>query len=141
MDERLAVLCLSNGRKQIKAILEISLPNLDRRLKTLGLRGLPYSKAISPKNAEWIAVATRNARESKVRPSDLMAGVMLKPVVHARWRAWKEMKETYPHYSIAGIARTSGHDWTTVLHGLKRLSGASPRSLRHASYRAAARVG
>src|ERR1035437_152658 len=119
-EARLAVLCLSQGRKQIAAILEISLPNLDRRLKTLGLRPLPYSKALSPKNAEWIAVATRNARESKVRPSDLMAGVKLKPVVHARWRAWKEMKEIYPHYSIAGIARTSGHDWTTVLHGLKR---------------------
>lgn len=138
LDGQLRELCAGHTRIQISRIMGIRAWRLDVRLKALDLKPRSFPSVLSPKKAEWIAVATEKALAADVRPSDVMAGRKLKPVVRARWAAWKAMQDRYPHYSIAGIARTSGHDWTTVLHGLKRLSGVPAKALRHESYRAAA---
>lgn len=136
MDAQLVELCHTHTRKKIAEKLGIYVWRLDSRLAALGLKVCPYAAVLAPKKEEWIAVAREHALAAKVRPSDVMAGARYKTAVAARWAAWQAMRERYPHYSIAGIARTSGHDWTTVLHGFKRLSGATAKSLRHPSYRA-----
>ena len=139
MDAQLVDLCLTHTRKKIAEIMDIKCWRIDARLQFLGVKSRPYGDVLSPKKEEWIAVAREKAIAAKVRPSDVMAGARYKQAVHARWAAWKAMQDRYPQYSIAGIARTSGHDYTTVLHGLKRNSGVPAKSLRKPSYRAAAR--
>jgi hypothetical protein len=141
MDARLAELCRTHTRKKIAEELGLHVWRLDARLTALGLKVCPYAAVLAPKKEEWIAVAREKALAAKVRPSDVMAGARYKKAVHARWAAWKAMQDRYPQYSIAGIARTSGWDHTTVLHSLKRLNGASAKSLRKPSYRATARNG
>lgn len=75
-----------------------------------------------PSREEWVAAATRAAREAHLRPGDVMAGCRLRAAVRARQKAWRRILEAHPHVTVAGLARVSGFHWTSILHGLGRLS-------------------
>jgi hypothetical protein len=72
-------------------------------------RGCPPSK--------WRRIATEEAQASKLDPVAVMAGVRLRPYVQARWRAWDRLISD--GHSYKSVAKASGFDHTTVMHGVK----------------------
>lgn len=79
------------------------------------------AKFWEPSEQEWIAIATRHAEEARIKPSKLLAGCRTKPACIARWKAWEAVLASNDNYSIAGVARVSGFDHSSIIHGLKRL--------------------
>jgi hypothetical protein len=92
----------------------------------------PMKKSFEPLRSDWIAIATQKANEVKIPPGIVLAGAGGYAGVVARWRAWREILDIHPQLSIAGVARVSGFDHTTILYGLRRLNGASPSEVRKA---------
>jgi hypothetical protein len=71
----------------------------------------------------WIKIATQVAKDACIRPTLVLDGTKTIPVVRARWRAWRIIKDTFPETSLAGIGRVSGFHHTTVLYGIARDRG------------------
>jgi hypothetical protein len=59
-------------------------------------------------------------RETEVSEKMILGKRRTRVVVHARRYFWHRVAHECPHLSIADIARRSGCDHTSVLHGLKR---------------------
>lgn len=139
LDDRLRELWPVSSLAEMSREFGLSTRRIKDRAKRLKLPIATYRERLTPSKAEWVEIASQIAREAKLRPSDVLAGCRYKAAVRARWAAWKEVLDRNPNYSIAGLGRTSGHDHTTILHGLQRLSGISAPSMRKASYRATCR--
>lgn len=105
------------------------------RARRLNLEIVPFKDVLTPSKAEWVAIATQKAQEARVSPSLVMSGSKRKGARSARWEAWKAILEANPGYSIAGLGRVSGFDHTAILHAMKRLNGASAKSIRQPAYR------
>lgn len=73
--------------------------------------------------AVWIAVATEEAQRAGVVVSYVLAGAKTRAYVEPRWRAWQRLHNEA--YSLNQIAIVSGHDHTSVRHGILALSKAS----------------
>lgn len=127
LDDRLRELWPVSSLAEMSREFGLSTRRIKDRAKRLKLPIATYRERLTPSKAEWVEIASQIAREAKLRPSDVLAGCRYKKAVWARWRAWRAILEANPHYSVAGVARTSGHDHTTVLHGLQRLAGKNPR--------------
>jgi len=65
------------------------------------------------------------SRETEVPVKMLMGKRRQKFIVEARRYFWHRVASECPHLSIADIARRSGCDHTSVLHGLKRYAKAN----------------
>lgn len=65
------------------------------------------------------------SRETDVPVKIIMGKRRQKYIVEARRYFWHRVASECPHLSIADIARRSGCDHTSVLHGLKRYAQAS----------------
>jgi len=65
------------------------------------------------------------SRETEVPVKMLMGKRRQKYIVEARRYFWHRVASECPHLSIADIARRSGCDHTSVLHGLKRYAQAN----------------
>jgi len=65
------------------------------------------------------------SRETEVPAKMLMGKRRQKYIVEARRYFWHRVASECPHLSIADIARRSGCDHTSVLHGLKRYAQAN----------------
>lgn len=78
----------------------------------------------------WIAAATEQAKLAEIHPSLLLGGCRKHKVARARWAAFKQVLDNNPRLSIKRLAETSGFDHTSILHGLKRLSGASVSEIK-----------
>ena len=65
------------------------------------------------------------SRETEVPAKMLMGKRRQKFIVEARRYFWHRVASECPHLSIADIARRSGCDHTSVLHGLKRYAQAN----------------
>lgn len=136
LDARLVELWPRHTVVEMADILCISRERINLRGLKLGLAPIRRAVLFAPSKAEWIALATHAATEARVRPSDVMAGSKTSAAVKARWRAWKAALELNPRYTVAGVARTSGWDHSTILHSIKRMGGVSAKDLRKPSYRA-----
>lgn len=79
----------------------------------------------TPSREEWTAMASQAGREWLVVASGILSGSQQPRMAKARAWAWKLILDQNPHYSIAGVARVSGFDHTTILTALRRLDGAS----------------
>lgn len=97
-----------------------------------GLASGKYAQRYEPSKQEWIAAATLAAQEGRVSPSDVMAGVIRPNITAARWRAWKALLEANPKLSVAGVARVSGFDHSSLLHSFRKTGyPISPQSSAH----------
>ena len=102
------------------------------QLARMGIKIIPKRKLWEPSPAIWIETASRHATAARIAPREVLAGYKSWPHVHARWRAWREILETYPRLSQAGVARISGFDHTTLRSGLLRLAQMEAAALRSA---------
>lgn len=91
---------------------------------------LPSSDLIGPGTRIMIAIALEHAVPLRAIKSRVQAP----HIVWARWNAWTAMREalgwSYPH-----IAAITGHDHSTVMHGIKKVqqmrqTGEKPAFLR-----------
>lgn len=130
LDQRLRDMWPFYGPDTISKALHLSARRVRERAKKLNLPTIPYREMLSPSKDEWVQIASQKAREARIRPSDVLAGCRYPAAVRARWEAWDEVLGLNPHYSIAGVARVSGFDHTTILNGLSRLRGAAARDTR-----------
>lgn len=91
--------------------LSVFTPELRHRKSSHGgpLKGCSPSK--------WRRIATEEAHASDLDPVAVMAGVRLRPHVQARWRAWGRLISD--GHSYKSVAKASGFDHTTVMHGVK----------------------
>ena len=80
------------------------------------------SKQLSrkPSRQKWVTAATEAAKDAWIPVGWVLSGKKLRPAVLARWTAWKALADE-GRYSISGIGQVSGHDHTSVLHGIRRL--------------------
>lgn len=100
------------------------------RAARLGLQKYPLRRIYEPPRAAWLEIATRHAIEHGVAPRDVIEGYKGRAVHKARWSAFREMLSAYPESSIAGLARTTGFDRTAIMHGLRRINGATVAEVR-----------
>ena len=91
---------------------------------------LSLSEATAPTQGEWIGVVNECAAAAGIEPSAILGGSRHRPVGRARWQAFKTLLDRYPNYSIAGLARTSGFHHSSILYGLSRFAGTTPKSAR-----------
>lgn len=78
----------------------------------------------------WLEAANEQAKAAEIHPSLVLGGCRKHKVARARWHAFKQVLDANPRLSIKRLADTAGFDHTSVLHGLKRLSGASASQIR-----------
>lgn len=103
-------------------IIGLGSAQVKRRAAKLGVTFLAHRQANEPTPGEWIHYATREAIRAGLKPKLVLGGYRRLPETKARWRAWQALHEAHPEYSIAGIARVSGHHHVTVLRVLEKLS-------------------
>lgn len=60
------------------------------------------------------------AAEHHVKATDIAGKVRQAPIVAARWEVWRRLRDL--GWSMAEIGRRTGHDHTSVMHGLGRLA-------------------
>lgn len=114
-----------NGQYTIKVIgrrLGLAEDIIFRRQKKLGLVARSTREILQPPDSLWVAVATEAAKRHRIKPSYLLAGARAHRVSRARHEAWATFVAQHPEYSIAGLARTSGFNHTSVLAGIKRVA-------------------
>ena len=85
----------------------------------------PKQRLTEPSREHWINAAKMAAALENVSFKEIILGERRHAIARARWRAFKAVLDTDKRASIAGLARVSGFDHTTILHGLGRLSGLS----------------
>jgi hypothetical protein len=124
----LSVLWGRHTPEEIGACLGRTAGAVYARAQIVGLVGI--KRRFRPTKSAWITTATEIAAQAGLNVTELLAGSKKRPYAIARWRAWRVMLDMSPNVSIAGVARISGHDHTTVLHGLARLSGRSVAQVR-----------
>lgn len=73
--------------------------------------------------SRWRRMASIEANSRGLCPVRLLAGDKHRVFVTARWHVWRELY--VGGCSFASIARASGFDHTTIMHGLRRLRGES----------------
>lgn len=119
-----AVRDLSGQYHLAEAARLIGLPpdQLRDRANKLGVSFLPVKEAREPTKGEWIHYATVAAAKAGLQPRVLLSGCRALRYAKARWEAWEALHKEHPEYSIAGIARVSGHHHVTVLKVLARLA-------------------
>lgn len=76
---------------------------------------------MEPPTEAWFDFASEEARKLNCRPADVLGPSKRRRHVVARWRAWHALKQAYPYCSVAGIARVTGYDHTTIRYGIRRL--------------------
>jgi hypothetical protein len=128
-NEQIASLCRTHCVKEIAVIVSLSYNATGKRLYKMGLRALRPRNRRMPTKAEWVSIATQEARSARLSPVRLMAGDRTWPYARARWRAWAAILESNPMYSIKGVATVSFFDHTTVIYGLARLKGKSAKRI------------
>jgi len=121
-DAELAALGRIAHLAQIARTLRLQGHIVAKRVNLLGIEVLTQAQAGTPTKGEWLGAATRAAIEARLDPVHVLRGARDKPYVHARWRAWKMILDENPGYTVKGLAAVSGHDHTTVLHGLRQLA-------------------
>ena len=126
-DARLIALWPHHSQNECARRMKCHYTTIAHHVKLLGLPKKGNSAAYSPPPEIWRIIVRQTAREARVGAREIMGYNPSQNVVWARWTAWKRLLDEYPQYSIAGLARVSGWDHTTILHGLKRLSGEKPR--------------
>ncbi len=77
---------------------------------------------IAPSKSAWLKAVEMASYDAWILPEWILDGRRHKRVVRARWAAWRYLRDMNPNYSVAGMARTTGYDHTTILWGLKRLA-------------------
>lgn len=90
---------------------------------SLGITFVPPKKAMQPEADVWIAAATKQANYLKVPLNQVLGYNPSRKASRARWKAWKAVLDSDPRYSIAGLARVSGFNHSSLMYGLSRLSG------------------
>lgn len=98
----------------IAKVLGRTASTVQTRAGRLGLSRF-RSKGKVPRSL-WIAIASEEAVSAGLNPIELMAGSKSHPYIVPRWRAWKRLHSQ--DYSLAQIGVVSGHDHTSVRHGL-----------------------
>lgn len=78
-----------------------------------------------PTDEEWHRIASEEAAKANIRIAHVVGPSNVRAHAQARWRAWRRILDENPHCSIAGVARVSGWDHTSLLSGLKRLDAMS----------------
>lgn len=127
MDAILAAMWPNHTMNELSTALAISRDRVRTRARQMGLPKPSRAVLFAPSKLEWVTIATQKAREARVRPSDVMAGCGYRAAVYARWQAWRAVKALNPRYTLAGVARTSGFDHSTLVSAFRRLDGAATR--------------
>lgn len=86
-----------------------------------------YRTRRDPTKAEWVGFAARQADILRIPVCHVLAGRRYHAATRARALAWRAAIDA-GHWSIIGIARTSGFDHTTILTAMKRLKTPRPLS-------------
>lgn len=126
MDKAVKTMWYTHTTGQIGAFLGIHYWSVSKRAKLLGLPRHRNGGVYEPSKDQWVATATLEARKAGVDVTRVLAGGRCRPIVVARWKSWQALLDANPHVSIGGLARVSGFDHASILHGLARLSGAPP---------------
>lgn len=85
-------------------------------------------RATQPPVSAWLSAAHAAARETLTKPSDVLAGSTKGRCALARRIAWQAVLDAFPDVSIAGLARVSGFDHTSILSSLGRRKASRPMS-------------
>lgn len=125
-DRELAELGLTVHIAQIARTLRVPAQLVSNRIDLLGLAVLTKAEAGTPTKGEWLGAAARAAVAANLDPVHILRGARDKPYVLARWKAWRLILDENPGYTIKGVAAVSGHDHTTILHGLRELKKLEP---------------
>lgn len=127
MDGHLEILLADHSIVECARIMTLPASRVYDRVKVLGLAPVPEHDKNTPSIAEWRIAATRKAMEAKVRPEAVLGKDRERAVARARWAAWRELLDSDPNYSMAGLERVTGCDRASIMYGLKRLNGASAK--------------
>lgn len=97
------------------AYIPLDMAEHQRRLRGhIKVKGVRYSL--------WLTTAIAEAHSAKIPLAAMLNGDRHWAAVLARWRAWKQILDKDPDYSIKSLATACGYDHTTILYGLKRLA-------------------
>lgn len=116
--------------EEIGHVMGLSPSRVRTRAEYLGLGRRKISEILEPSWDAWEAAVKAYAEIDGVSSGEIFSGKRSKRVTAARWKAFKAILDTHPRCSIAGLGRVSGFHYATILHGLKRLSGASDKEVR-----------
>lgn len=125
-DRELAKLGRTAHIARIARTLRLPVHTVSKRIALLGIPVLTQEQAGTPTKGEWLGAATRAAMATNLDPVHILRGARDKPYVLARWKAWRMILDENPDYTVNGVAAISGHDHTTVLHGLRELKKLEP---------------
>ena len=103
-------------------LMGINRETLVNRAHHLGVKFQRIREVNWPTPEIWIAAARAEAKEANVSVRAVLAGSRLKHHCVPRWRAWRRVLTDNPRFSVLGLARVSGWDHSSILHGLTRLS-------------------
>lgn len=121
MDDRLRGLCNETHLTDIAVRMGVRVDSLRNRVALLGLTPLSYAVSVTPTRGEWVGAVNRIATEAGISPVGVLAGQSHRGACVVRWRAWAALLDEYPQYTVAGVARASGHDHTSALHALEKM--------------------
>lgn len=113
------------GKHSMREIARVLGRNQSTVFHNAARMGLPKIKTLrlgEPPADEWVEIATQHALEAGLSPGEFLAGCKLRRASKARWRAWRAILDRDHRYSVAGVARVSGFDHTSVLHGLAQVA-------------------
>lgn len=92
----------------------------------------PY---VAPRRSVRV-IAAEVSEQTGVPLASILAHGRRAEVVRARWQVWALARDQ--GLSLTQIARATGHNHTTVLHGLRRMAEAAPALTDRFNRRAAA---
>lgn len=142
LDNALRELWDSHTVREITEKIGISNTPIYARANLLGLpTHRRYRKINKPPHQVWVNAAKAEAAASGVKAKEIICGVKRQPVAEARWRAFRAVLDQHPECSIYGLARVSGFDHTSILHGLARLQGKSANDVKAGSRASGRRPG
>lgn len=81
----------------------------------------PRMHKTEPSRESWIDAATGAAAAFGLRPSDVLGGKLGAKYAKARSIAWQAVLEAFPKVSVAGLARVSGYNHTSILSSIGTL--------------------
>lgn len=133
-------LCQTHHVGAAARIMGVNVMTAYGRANRRGFNALNCATAVSPTDGEWIGAVKTEADLAGVDYRKVLAGARLPQIVFARWRAFQRILDEFPNYSIAGLARTSGFHHSSILYGVSRLAGMSPKRVGGAPSRMTSRV-
>lgn len=95
-----------------------------------GIEFITQKELARPSLAEWRLAALARAKEAKLPVSAILGTNRTKIASTARWKAFKDLLDSNPEYSIKGVADVTGWDHTLLLYAMKRLAGMSYREAK-----------